>query len=264
MVFPVAGIIMGGIQAATGVAKLIGGKKAKKKADEKAEEARREMRARQREYEQLDMSNPYADYQNQMAENVYEDLTVNQQQAEFEAQQGAQQRANIMQNMRGAAGGSGIAALAQAMANQGQLQAQRASASIGQQEAANERLRAQGQLIVQKGEQAAMDKRIQGEIMSREAQKQRIQTLMGMRQQEASAFSREAQIAQGQAMEGIGDIAGGIGSVATSFMNMPAKSSAPQATADPQANQMVDVNSDGVPDYLQPQGDIYPTVGGRN
>ena len=34
MVFPVAGIIMGGIQAATGVAKLIGGKKAKKKAEE--------------------------------------------------------------------------------------------------------------------------------------------------------------------------------------------------------------------------------------
>ena len=240
MVFPVAGIIMGGIQAATGVAKLIGGKKAKKKAEEKAEEARREMRARQREYEQLDMSNPYADYQNQMAENVYEDLTVNQQQAEFEAQQGAQQRANIMQNMRGAAGGSGIAALAQAMANQGQLQAQRASASIGQQEAANERLRAQGQLIVQKGEQAAMDKRIQGEIMSREAQKQRIQTLMGMRQQEASAFSREAQIAQGQAMEGISDIAGGIGSVATSFMNMPAKSSAPVSDTIDQGNNLYD------------------------
>ena len=132
MSFVVAGIVAGGVQAATGVVKLIGGKKAKKKAEEKAEEARREMRARQREYEQLDMSNPYADYQNQMAENVYEDLTVNQQQAEFEAQQGAQQRANIMQNMRGAAGGSGIAALAQVMANQGQLQAQRISASIGQ------------------------------------------------------------------------------------------------------------------------------------
>lgn len=264
MSFLVAGIVVGGVQAATGVAKLIGGKKAKKKADRQAEQARREMRARQREYEQLDMSNPYADYQNQMAENVYEDLTVNQQQAEFEAQQGAQQRANIMQNMRGAAGGSGIAALAQVMANQGQLQAQRASASIGQQEAANERLSAQGQLTVQQGEQAAMDKRVQGEIMSREAQKQRIQTLMGMRQQEASAFSREAQIAQAQAMEGISDIAGGIGSVATSFTNMPAKSSAPQATADPKANQMVDVNSDGVPDYLQPQGDIYPTVGGGN
>ena len=137
MVFPVAGIIMGGIQAATGVAKLIGGKKAKKKAEEKAEEARREMRSRQREYEQLDMSNPYADYQNQMAENVYEDLTVNQQQAEFEAQQGAQQRANIMQNMRGAAGGSGIAGLAQSMAQQQAANAQRASVDIGQQERSN-------------------------------------------------------------------------------------------------------------------------------
>jgi len=221
MVFPIAGIVAGGIQAATGVAKLIGGKKAQKKAEEKAEEARREMRAREREYEQLDMSNPYADYQNQMAENVYEDLTVNQQQANFEAQQGMQQRANIMQNMQGAAGGSGIAALAQAMANQGQLQAQRASASIGQQEAANQKLKAQGELIVQQGEQAAMGKRVQGEIMSREAQKERIQTLMGMRQSESAAFSQQAQIAQGQAMEGIGNIAGGIGAIGTSFMNMP-------------------------------------------
>ena len=75
-------------------------------------------------------------------ENVYEDLTVNQQQAQFEAQQGAQQRANIMQSMRGAAGGSGIASLAQAMANQGQLATQRAGASIGMQESRIQQIRA--------------------------------------------------------------------------------------------------------------------------
>ena len=55
--------------------------------------------------------------------------------------------------------------------------------------------------------------------MSREAQKQRIQTLMGMKQQETAAFSREAQIAQGQAMQGIGDIAGGIASGITAGMS---------------------------------------------
>ena len=44
-----------------------------------------------------------------------------------------------MQGLRGAAGGSGIAGLAQALANQGQLQTQRISASIGQQEAANQK-----------------------------------------------------------------------------------------------------------------------------
>ena len=82
----------------------------------------------------------------------YEDLTINQQQAQFEAQQGAQQRANIMDTMRGAAGGSGIAGLAQMLANQGQLSTQRAAASIGQQEAANRRLMAQGALQRQQGE----------------------------------------------------------------------------------------------------------------
>ena len=40
-----------------------------------------------------------------------------------------------------------------------------------------------------------------------------------MKQQETAAFSREAQIAQAQAMEGIGDIAGGITSGITAGMS---------------------------------------------
>jgi len=91
------------------------------------------------EYKAMKFENPYANM-----ENAYEDLTVNQQQAQFQSQQGSQQRANIMQNLKGAAGGSGIAGLAQAMANQGQLQTQQISASIGQQEAMNQKLSAQG------------------------------------------------------------------------------------------------------------------------
>ena len=83
--------------------------------------------------------NAYEGMKNQFEgmENAFEDLTVNTQQAEFEAQQNQQMQANIMSQMAGAAGGSGIAALAQSMANQGALQAQKASASIGQQESAN-------------------------------------------------------------------------------------------------------------------------------
>ena len=77
-------------------------------------------------------------------ENTMEDLTINQQQAEFEKQQAMQSQANIMGQMRGAAGSSGIAALAQSLANQGSLQAQRASASIGAQEAAESEVRTRG------------------------------------------------------------------------------------------------------------------------
>ena len=210
MSFLVAAIAVGAVKAGVGVAKVIGGKKAKKEAEEKAEESRAEMERRKSEYEQLDTSNPYAQYENQMSENVYEDLTVNQQQAQFEAQQGAQQRANIMQSMQGAAGGSGIAALAQVMANQGQIATQRASASIGQQEAANQKLKAQGELIVQEGEQAAMGKRIEGDIMSRDMERQKVMTLMGMSQSEIAAYNQQAAQGKAQMYSGLGDIAGGI------------------------------------------------------
>ena len=91
-------------------------------------------------WEDTKMKNPYAGVKNPYAdmENVYEDQTVNLKQAEFEKEQSQQNMANIMQNMQGAAGGSGIAGLAQVLANQGVKQAQQASASIGQQEQANQ------------------------------------------------------------------------------------------------------------------------------
>ena len=84
-------------------------------------------------YRNMEFTNPYENI-----ENVYEDLTVNTQMAEFQMQQGDQQRANIMQNLRGSAGSSGIAGLAQALANQGAQQAKQVSISIGQQEQQNQ------------------------------------------------------------------------------------------------------------------------------
>jgi len=108
-----------------------------------------------------DQKNVYAGMENKMAgqenrmeglknefegmENAMEDLTVNTQQADFEAQQNQQMQANLMSSMGAAAGGSGIAALAQSMANQGALQAQKASASIGAQESENTKKAAEAQ-----------------------------------------------------------------------------------------------------------------------
>ena len=109
-----------------------------------------------------DLSNPYADLTNQFAslentfegmenqytgmqnryaglENVMEDATVNQQQAQFEKDMFQQNQANMLGDLRGAAGGSGIAALAQQMAQSGQLASQQASASIGARETQNQR-----------------------------------------------------------------------------------------------------------------------------
>jgi len=147
-------------------------------------------------------------------ENVYEDLTVNQQQAQFQAQQGAQQRTNIMQNLRGAAGSSGIAGLAQTMANQGQLQTQRISASIGMQESRNQLAAARGAGAIQAAERGG-DQWVQEAEMSRQA------SLLGMQfgatsganiaSANAQANQMNAQMAQNDAWaSGIGSVAGAV------------------------------------------------------
>ena len=161
---------MSGVLAASTAVSLYSGKKQRKAAKRESGLAREE-RAKQQailekqkqEYRDIEFTNPYAGMQNQYAENVYEDLTVNQQQAQFQSQQGAQQRANIMGGLRGAAGSSGIAGLAQSLANQGQLQTQQISASIGQQEARNQALAAQGAASIQQQQRqgaAAIDLQI--------------------------------------------------------------------------------------------------------
>ena len=147
-------------------------------------------------------------------ENTFEDLTVNQQQAQFQAQQGSQQRANIMQSFKGAAGSSGIAGLAQSLANQGQMQTQKISASIGLQESANQITSAKGASAVQIAER-------QGDQWVAQQEADRQATLLGMQMsqttganlatQQASANQMNAQIAtQQQTADMFGTVAGGL------------------------------------------------------
>ena len=163
-IFPV-GPAMGALQGLTGLASgIIGSGKRK-----------REQRAAQKEYNMMkdklgatDTSNPYANLENQ-----YEDLTVNTQQQEMVAQQQNQQQANIMSSMQGAAGGSGIAALAQAMANQGSQNIQANMASVGQQEQAN-------QMAAARGADVNQQLTAKGEMMSREMEQDKIDTQFGI------------------------------------------------------------------------------------
>ena len=135
--------------AATGIAQaglgIIGGLIGSGKRKREQARARKAMEASRKRYMEQEYKNPYANL-----ENPYEDLTVNQQQAQFQAQQQAQSRADILGGLRETAGGAGVAGLAQAMANQSALGAQRISASIGQQEAANQKLRAKGAMATQR------------------------------------------------------------------------------------------------------------------
>ena len=188
--------ILVGVAVAAGASQVIMANQGRKGRIAEQKAARAEMAKNKAEYENI---NTYANL-----ENKFEDLTVNKQQANFEAQQNQQNQANIMQNMKGAAGGSGIAGLAQAMANQGQLASQKASASIGQQEAANQKLSAQegsrNQQLEAGGAQVAQQ---------READKR--STLLGMSQQRSAGADDAIAAAKQQAMEGVGTMVGGLG-----------------------------------------------------
>jgi len=213
MAFITAAVIGGSVAAAGGLAKLGMSIAGRKDRIEEQRAAKEEMDALKEEYADLDTSNIYAGARNQFAnlENTMEDLTVNQQQAQFEAQQGAQQRANIMQGMQGAAGGSGIAGLAQAMANQGQLQTQQISASIGQQESRNQMAAAQqagrSQLEERGGAERAEGLRLSGAERARGLEWSKTGTLLGMSQQRVGAANQARAQAKAQQMGAVGDIA---------------------------------------------------------
>lgn len=168
--------------------------------------------AQKEEYKNKKITNPYAKIENSLKnmENTMEDVTVNQQQAEFERNMFQQSQANTMQSLRGAAGGSGVAGLAQAMSNQAMTQSQQASASIGAQEARNNIAKAQeqarlntleGQSQIQIDTNAA-----QGEVARQSAEMSRNATLMGMEAQSYQG-AQQAQMQGTQMMaEGIGDL----------------------------------------------------------
>ena len=160
---------------------------------------RREQRAANEDFgnqmdawEDTKMTNPYAGVKNPYAtnpyadmENVYEDATVDLKAAEFAKDQSQQNAANIMQGLKGAAGGSGVAGLAQVMSNQGQKQAQQASASIGMQEQANQ-ARARGEA----GRLQGLER--QGGILGREGEQKRdLMEREGARQVEQFGFDKQ-------------------------------------------------------------------------
>ena len=166
------GLIKGGIQGLAGIAGGIIGSGARKREQR---EAQKEFNTNKARMQGADTSNLY---KNQ--ENVYEDLTVNTQQADFVNQQQQAGMANTMDKLQGAAGGSGIAALAQSMAGQQSQNAQAASVSIGNQEASNQS--AERQLAAQN-----QSNKIQGDYMSRAAEKDKTDTMLGMSQQRLGA-----------------------------------------------------------------------------
>ena len=177
-----------------------------------AREAAAELKKRKAEYERLDTSNVYKNM-----ENTMEDLTVNQQAAQFQAEQEQQGLSNIMGQMQGAAGGSGIAALAQSLAGQQSQNLRRASVDIGRQEQANQMAERQ-----QAGNLQLYERK--GELISRDAEKDKVSTLMGMAQQRSAAANQAKQAATDAIVGGIGSTVGGVASM---MSGMPSMSGSP-------------------------------------
>tara|TARA_X000001382_G_scaffold114732_1_gene93214 strand:+ start:482 stop:1117 length:636 start_codon:yes stop_codon:yes gene_type:complete len=184
-------IITAGAEAITAASKA-------KEASERAADGMARLQAQQQALANMDTSNPFADM-----DNALEDLTINQQAMEYERTQMLQSQANIMEKFRETAGSSGVAALAQSLAQQGQLQAQKSAATVGEQEARNNLLAAQEASRIQGLER-------QGDMMSRQMQFGLLESQMGMTLQEI-AMERGLEYGLGQqaanaATSGIGGV----------------------------------------------------------
>lgn len=187
--------MLGAVQGLAGIAGgLMGGGKRKREQAEAQREHDR-MKARM---EGADTSNLY---KNQ--ENVYEDLTVNTQAADMQNQANQASLSNTMSGLQSSAGGSGIAALAQSLAGSQAQMNQSASADIAKQEAGNQAAERQMAGNLQSQE-------IQGEYGARAAEKDKVDTMLGMSQQRLSAANQAQAAAKSSIM---GGVTGMIGSV---------------------------------------------------
>jgi hypothetical protein len=206
-------ILLGlGLSIAGSAISAISANKAQKKAEKRAKKANQELKELKDQYSTLDTSNPFLDM-----ENTMEDLTINQRQFELEKQQFSQSQSNILSGIRESAGSSGIAAVAQALSNQGKLAAQQSSSSIGFQERENQ---------IKEREMAGSLQNMEreGEIWSRNAEKDKVGTLLGMSQQEVAAYREQAAAARQAKWDAI---AGGVESIGNMLVQPPGGGVAP-------------------------------------
>ena len=206
---PFSAMKLGGA-AVGGLANIAGGLIGGRARRREQRRAQQELNQMKQQYQNLDTSNLMANL-----ENTAEDLTVNTQAADFAAQQNQATQANIMSQMGGAAGGSGIAALAQSMANQAAQQNQAASASIAQQEASNQAAAANQAAANQMAER-------QGAAAARTLEYEKTGTMLGMAQQRKGAADAAREQAKQQVIGGIGQVGGAVSSYGEDMLaNLP-------------------------------------------
>tara|TARA_R100000458_G_C8268315_1_gene243156 strand:- start:577 stop:1467 length:891 start_codon:yes stop_codon:yes gene_type:complete len=240
MAIGTAATIFLGVMAASTVVSTISGISQSNKANDLAEEgmnmtqdqvnqqlelqaqAQAELDKQREAYRKFEFTNPYENMENVFAgmenvyegaknvyegmENVYEDLQVSTVAADFQMEQAAQQRANILAGLSSAAGSSGIAGLAQTLAQQGTLQSRQVSVDLARQQQANERLRAQGAMQVQMA-QLGEESRLQQLTLAEQARIDQLQRQgagqVQMAQLAGEQFIQEAEMGRQATLLGV-------------------------------------------------------------
>jgi len=170
--------------------------------------AQKRVDEQRKEFEAFKFTNPF-----EGMENPFEDFTVDLQAARFREEQAAQSRANILQQLQASAGSSGIAALAQALANQQSIQSQQISANIAQQERQNQMMAAKGASLVDLQQR-------QGEAMVQQAEASRESTLLGVELAGLTGASAGEQRAMANQMSSMGMTANMYGQQAAASAQM--------------------------------------------
>lgn len=257
-------LIQAGIAAAPGIISAVGslfGRK-KRKAEQRA--ARDEMAQAKQAFENIEYKNPYENLTNPYAENVYEDMTVDTQAADYLKEQQQQSQANIMANLKGVAGGSGVAGLAQSMSNVATGQARQASMQIAQQERANQQARLKGEQQRQTAQGQVDIAKMQGEATRRGQENARTGALYGMSIDRISAADKARQTARAAGIAGLGQAAGGIAGLYApggSLYNSGINGSSISNTIFSDQGNLMSPNPDYDPNYKPPTTITYPLIG---
>ena len=146
-------------------------------------------------------------------ENVMEELEVDTQAQDYAREQFQQQQANIMAGMRGVAGGSGIAGLAQALSNQAKQQARETQVSISEQLRANRAMERQEAARLKSQERAVTLANMQG---ANQFEIDKMTTLIGVAGEQVKG-ARQA-IADRLAYKG--QVAGAVGNVVGAMIGL--------------------------------------------
>mgnify|MGYP003113528823 CR=1 FL=1 len=198
-----------GLQIAGAVAGIFGGIGASRRARKEQAEAKKRLEEARKAYLEMEFINPYEGIENPYAglENVYEDARVDTQAADYMREQTAQQQANLMQQYRGVAGGSGVAGLAQSLANVGAQQARKTSITIAQQERANQQARlgqaARLDQLERQGEFQTNLLRRKGDMLVKQQEQARQQSLYGLALDQTTAANQARAMAQQQIFGGV-------------------------------------------------------------